>query len=247
MQAPPLIVLYTDFGTEGPYLGQMKAAVYHELPSARIIDLMADAPVHDPRAAAYLLAAMVKEFDPGTVFLGVVDPGVGDPSRRPAIVKADGRWYVGPDNGLFDTVGRRARELQWWDITWRPARLSVSFHGRDLFAPVAARIAAGAAPPGTPCAPSERLRRDWPEDLAEIIYLDRFGNAITGLRGTDVPVAQRLRVAGHEIGHARTFSAVPPGRPFWYVNSIGLVEIAVNRGRADTVVGLAPGDPVRMV
>ena len=247
MNEHPLIALYTDFGAAGPYLGQMKAAIYRELPPARIVDLMADAPVHDPRAAAYLLASLVEQFATGTVFVGVVDPGVGDPGRRPAIVKADGRWFVGPDNGLFNVVARRACDLRWWDVSWQPPHLSASFHGRDLFAPVAARLAGGASPPGTSCSPEERLLGEWPDDLAEVIYIDHFGNAMTGLRATAVAAGGCLRVRGRELRHALTFSAVPPGQAFWYVNSNGLVEIAVNRGRAANLLGLNPGDPVQVV
>lgn len=247
MQQPPLIALYTDFGLTGPYVGQMKAAIYRELPNARIVDLMADAPVHNPRAAAYLLAALAGEFPEGTVFVGVVDPGVGDPARRPAIVKADGRWFVGPDNGLFNLVAQRAGHALWWDIDWQPARLSASFHGRDLFAPVGARLARGDTPPGTPRPPQARLGRGWPDDLEEVVYLDHFGNAMTGVRAAAVGSDRRLQVAGHELGYARTFSAVPPGQGFWYANSIGLVEIAVNGGRADATLGLAQGDAVRIV
>lgn len=247
MNQPPLIALYTDFGAAGPYTGQMKASIYRDLPQAVIIDLMADAPVHNPRAAAYLLAALAQAFPVGTVFVGVVDPGVGNPQRRPAVVKADGRWFVGPDNGLFNVAAMHSRALAWWDITWQPPHLSASFHGRDLFAPVAARIAGGQPPPGEVRDPQDRLLRDWPADLAEIIYLDHFGNAMTGLRAATVSDQRRLRVRDRELCHARTFSAVPVGETFWHVNANGLVEIAVNRGRADAVLGLTPGEPVQIV
>ncbi len=141
-----MIILFTDFGLHGPYTGQMKAVLHREAPGVPIVDLFADAPAGDPKAASYLLAAYDDWFGPGTVFLCVVDPGVG--GARPAlIVEADGRWYVGPGNGLFELVLRRAREARRWDIAWRPERLSASFHGRDLFAPVAAMLARGERPP----------------------------------------------------------------------------------------------------
>jgi len=246
LHEPAMIALFTDFGGAGPYVGQMKAAVYRELPRATIVDLMADAPAHNPYAAAYLLAALSPEFSPGTVFLCVVDPGVGDPARRPAAVSIDGQWFVGPDNGLFNVAAARGRAVQWWDITWRPARLSASFHGRDLFAPVAARLARGAAPPGTACALQERLLPGWPEDLAEIIYIDHFGNAMTGIRAVALSSARYLNIKDHSVAYARTFSAVPAGQAFWYENANGLVEIAVNQGRADRILGLEIGDKVRM-
>ena len=97
----PLILLFTDFGIGGPYVGQVKAVLSARIAEVRMIDLMHDAPAHDPRAAAYLLAALVPESPPGSIFLGVVDPGVGTEARRPVVVQADGRWFVGPGNGIF--------------------------------------------------------------------------------------------------------------------------------------------------
>ncbi len=130
-RAVNMIVLFTDFGLYGPYTGQMKAVLHQMAPGIPIVDLFADAPVGDPKASAYLLAAYAAWFPAGTAFLCVVDPGVG--GTRPSIIlEADGRWYVGPGNGLFELVQRRARETRSWDIHWKPEHLSASFHGRDL-------------------------------------------------------------------------------------------------------------------
>ena len=142
-----MIVLFTDFGLQGPYTGQMKAVLWRMAPGIPAVDLFADAPVGNPKASAYLLAAYAEWFAAGTVFLAVVDPGVGG-TRPPIILEADGRWYVGPGNGLFELVERRATSKRSWDIDWRPERLSASFHGRDLFAPVAAMLARDEPPPG---------------------------------------------------------------------------------------------------
>ncbi len=242
-----MIVLFTDFGLTGPYVGQMEAVLLQAAPDEPVVNLFADVPRCNPKAGAYLLAAYATEFPLDTVFLAVVDPGVGDERRQPCIVRADGRWYVGPDNGLFELVARRARSVCWWNITWRPQRLSSSFHGRDLFAPVAARIARGDEPPGQPVPVAERVKCDWPDDLQEVIYVDHFGNAMTGMRSSTVPSSARLRVAGREIDHARTFSAVPKGEAFWYENANGLVEIAVNQGEAGKILGLTIGTPVEVV
>lgn len=247
MHEPPMIALFTDFGAAGPYTGQLKAAIYREYPEATVVDLLADAPGCNPRAAAYLLAALAAAFPPGTVFLGVVDPGVGNPSRRPAVVASDGQWFVGPDNGLFNTVATRGQAVQWWDIGWRPARLSASFHGRDLFAPVAARLARGEPPPGTAVPVDERIMPAWPDDLAEIVYIDHFGNAMTGMRAVKVDVGCSLLLKGTDIAHARTFSAVPAGEAFWYENANGLVEVAVNQGSAALKLHLAIGDGIKIV
>ena len=214
-------------------------------PAVPVVDLFADAPMRNPKAASYLLAAYAPWFPAGTVFLGVVDPGVG--GERPAVVlEADGRSYVGPGNGLFEIPQRRAGASQVFEIVWRPATLSASFHGRDLFAPVAALIARGEAPPGEKQPASFGRCAEWPDDLAEVIYVDHYGNAMTGLRAAPLPPDARL-VAGHRrIDRARTFSGMPAGTALWYENSTGLAEIAVNMGRADAALGLAIGRPVEV-
>ena len=238
-----MIVLFTDFGLAGPYIGQMKAVLHDHAPQHPVVDLMADAPRFDPKAAAYLLAAYASGFPSGSVFLCVVDPGVGG-ARAALAIEADGRWYVGPDNGLMAIAARRAASARAWRLTWRPERLSASFHGRDLFAPVAVRLALGETPPGEATELAALEGSNWPDDLAEIVYLDSYGNAMTGLRAQDVPPQSRLSVAGHRLPPARTFSDVAPGQAFWYENANGLAEIAVNLGSAVAVLGLAAGQPV---
>lgn len=242
-----MIILFTDFGCAGPYVGQMKSVLHQQAPGCVLIDLFADAPRHNPRAAAYLLAAYLDEFPEESIFLCVVDPGVGDPARGAVVLRVDNRWLVGPDNGLFNIVAMRGRVVEWWDITWRPPRLSASFHGRDVFAPVAARLARGEAPPGVRRELQEDVKCLWPDDLAEIIYIDHFGNAMTGLRASRVPAEARLIVGSQLLQSALTFSAVPPGSAFWYENANGLVEIAVNQGRADRMLGLEIGGAVEVM
>jgi S-adenosylmethionine hydrolase len=241
-----MIALFTDFGLAGPYTGQVMAVLHREAPEAAVIPLFADAPACAPKPSAYLLAAYAAWFPPGTILLAVVDPGVGG-DRRSVVVEADGRRYVGPENGLFEIVLRRATTRRCWEIAWRPPILSASFHGRDLFAPAAARLARGedCASLGREVAPSRRP--EWPDDLAEIVYIDHYGNALTGLRGEAVPAAARLLAGGRAIAAAGTFSAVAEGEPIWYVNSNGLAEIAVNRGRAAERLGLAIGTPIAVI
>ena len=239
--AAPFIVLFTDFGLAGPYTGQMKTVLRREAPASDIIDLFADAPAGDPKRAAYLLAAYAQWFSAGTVFCCVVDPGVGGP-RRALALEADRRWYVGPDNGLFELVLRRAATAQAFEIAWRPEKLSASFHGRDLFAPCAARLAQGERTGLAPAAPTRHPA--WPEDLFEVVYIDHYGNALTGLRAATLATDSILSTETARIAHAATFSAVPAGAAFWYENSNGLAEIAVNLGRADHALGLHIGSPV---
>jgi S-adenosylmethionine hydrolase len=249
MDESRMIVLFTDFGVTGPYVGQMKSVLLQQVPTIPVIDLMHDAPAFDPQAAAYLLASLVSEFPYDSVFLCVVDPGVGS-DRRPLIAKINERWFVGPDNGLFNIVARHALDIskmKWWEITWQPERLSASFHGRDLFAPVAAMLANGEAPPGQPIDISPERLRDWPNDLEKIIYIDHFGNAMTGIRAAHLDNKQIIAAGEQQLYWARTFADVATGQGFWYENSNGLVELAVNQGRADDILRLKIGDAVTLL
>ncbi len=239
-----MIFLFTDFGHEGPYVGEMEAEILRRAPGVPVVRLMVDAPPLRPDLAARLLAALARRFRPGDVCVAVVDPGVGT-EREAVALEADGIWFVGPDNGLFEPILREALDLRTFRIAWRPPRLSASFHGRDLFAPVAARIARGDLSALEPAEPT--TFPEWPDVLAEVVYVDRYGNAWTGLPGEETPRSARVRAGGRELAFAETFGRVPPGAAFWYVNSAGLVEIAVNGGSAAALLGLEPGAPVEVV
>ncbi|MEW6331967.1 MAG: SAM-dependent chlorinase/fluorinase [Pseudomonadota bacterium] len=241
-----MIVLFTDFGLADPYVGQMHAVLARAAPGVTVIDLFHSVPAFNILAGAYLLPAYARDFPPGTVFVGVVDPGVGGP-RRPVMLRADRRWYVGPDNGLFEMVRRRAAEYECRVIHWRPPQLSASFHGRDLFAPVAARLARGEMPESAPGELTILPDASWPDDLPEIIHIDHYGNAISGLRAASLSPAQTVRAGGEVLKYARVFSEVPPGTAFWYENANGLVEIAVNGGSAAARLGLRTGDPLTLI
>ena len=170
----------------------------------------------------------------------MVDPGVG--GRRDAIVvQLAEQHFVGPDNGLLSILWQRARKRRCWRIAWRPTRLSSSFHGRDLFAPVAAALATGRVPRGW-LAPKARPSVLLPAlELARIIYIDHYGNAITGMRFKSSNIT--LRVVRRVLRYARTFEEARA--PFWYENSMGLIEIAAPRGSAAKRLGLRVGSPVR--
>ncbi len=245
-----MIQIFTDFGLDGPYAGQLHSVLARAAPGVPIIELMHDAPAQNPRLAAYLLAALADEMAESCVCLAVVDPGVGG-ARSPIIVSAGGRYFVGPDNGLFEIVQRRAARANVWTIDWRPERLSASFHGRDLFAPVAAMLARGDWPVCSPLA--EDWRDDpgrpgarWPDDLAEVIYIDGFGNVMTGLRAAGLGERATIDVAGKLFSRARTFGDVAESQGFWYENSLGLAEIAVNRGNAARQYDIVAGAPVTL-
>lgn len=234
-----IIVLFTDFGPAGPYTGQMEAVLRHMAPAHPVIDLLSSAPVANPRASSYLLAAFRHSFPEDSIFLTIIDPGVGS-ERRAVVLRADGQYFVGPDNGLLNTVAAHSRQVQWFEIIWRPEPCSMSFHGRDLFAPVAARLACGSA--DHLLKPLSRNDLDaWPEDLPEVIYFDHYGNAMTGLRYHEGLAGKLLTVNGIVLDQAGTFSAVSEHQAFWYGNSSGLVEIAVNRGNARQRLGLDVG------
>jgi S-adenosylmethionine hydrolase len=246
-----MIHIVTDFGLDGPYVGQMHAVLARMAPEIPAIDLMHDAPVHDARRSAYLLAALAAGIEPDSVCVAVIDPGVGG-ERPPVIVSADGRKFVGPGNGLFEIVQRRAASATAWQIDWRPERLSASFHGRDLFAPVAALLARGEWPACTHLAEGwqsdpTRPGAEWPDDLAEAIYIDGFGNVMTGLRADGILEGTIVEMAGQAFSRSRTFSAVAEGEGFWYENSLGLVEVAVNRGNAAQKYAVEPGEPVKLL
>ncbi len=240
-----MIATFTDFGVPGPYLGQMHAVLHREAPGIPVVDIFPNLPAFNIKAAAYLLPAYSQYLPENSVCVCVVDPGVGT-ARRAAVVRSGGRWYIGPDNGLFSILIRRASDAQAFIIDWRPEQLSSSFHGRDLFAPIAARLARGEPPPGEAHEPAGLVTPDWPEDLAEIVYLDHFGNAITGLRASSITTAGTIEIAGKTCEFRRTFGAAEHGIPFWYENANGLVEIALAEGHAVHELGLEVGSVFRV-
>jgi hypothetical protein len=238
------IVLFTDFGSGDLYVGQVKAVLQRLAPGIPVIDLLHEAPAFNVRASAHLLAAMVGGFAEDSVFLTVVDPGVGG-VRNALVVKADGRWYVGPDNGLLSVVGARAVKGDCWRIVWQPESVSDSFHGRDLFAPAAATLAVQGGLPHDWFEHAGTLEVEFGgDDLPEIIYVDHYGNAHTGIRASGIPRDALLDAGGRRLPYARVFSETAEAAAFWYENSQGLVEIAVNRGSAAQLLQLKIGDGV---
>ncbi|MDA8382421.1 MAG: SAM-dependent chlorinase/fluorinase [Betaproteobacteria bacterium] len=241
-----MIVLYTDFGATDIYVGQLKSVLAQLAPNVPVVDLAHDLVPFEVVPAAHLLHGLAARFPAGTVFCCVVDPGVGG-KRGAAVLEADGRWYVGPDNGLLSVVGARAARRRSFRIDWRPAQLSVSFHGRDLFAPMCAWLAAGPFPADKLVPTAELDVELGAADSPTIIYIDHYGNAMTGLRARSIDrgAGWDLEVGGRRIGHAGVFSEVPPGALFWYENSLGLVEVAARQASACERLGLAVGMPVR--
>ena len=207
-----MIQLFTDYGLEGPYLGQVQAVLHTLAPDSPVINLLADAPRHNPKASAYLLASLVSQIPKNTVVFCVVDPGVGTGEDRPLVIKVDGRYFVGPDNGLFDLVCRYANEIDVFQITWKPEKLSSSFHGRDLYAPVCAKIINGEKDYGNVIDWHDRHK--WPDDLHEIIYIDHFGNCMTGVRQNQVTEHDEIEIHGERVKYSTTFGDVKSGTSF---------------------------------
>jgi len=240
-----MILLCTDFGLADPYVGQLKAVLAQAAPEVAVIDLLHQVPDFNAHAGAHLLAALSLAASPGDVLLAVVDPGVGSP-RAALVIEADGRWLVGPDNGLLSVVASRAQRARTWRIDWRPPGLSTTFHGRDLFAPIAAQLGCGHFP-------GDRLSEmAGPEvrfdagDLARVIYLDHYGNAWTGLRGALLGQSDVVIVKGQTLTYRSHFAEACKGEVFWTVNSSGLVEIAANRASAAMLLALAVGERVTL-
>ncbi|MCU7929114.1 MAG: SAM-dependent chlorinase/fluorinase [Candidatus Thiodiazotropha sp. (ex Dulcina madagascariensis)] len=240
-----MIATFTDFGPTGPYQGQMAAVIATQAPKIPQVTLMADAPMFDPQSAGLLLSCLCNNLPPHTLVLAVVDPGVGG-NRRPIMIKNERNLFVGPDNGLFIPIVRRSDDCEIETIAWRPHRLSETFHGRDLFAPVAAKLATGKEVEGSPLKLQEMAGYDSPLDDKRIIYIDNYGNAITGINAEAIRNDKVFFVNDTAVHYARTFSEVSAGQAFWHRNSMGLVEFAVNRGSVARLLNLDLGMPVEL-
>jgi S-adenosyl-L-methionine hydrolase (adenosine-forming) len=251
---PPVVTFLSDFGLADTYVAEMKGRVLSLCPGAVLVDLTHDVPPFDIEAGACLLARAVTVFPEGSIHLAVVDPGVGS-DRRGLVIEGPRAWFIGPDNGLFTPVleGARVFELDPARITTAPA--APTFHGRDLFAPAAARLAAGAeaAAIGTPVTDPVRLDAGDARGAStgRIVHVDRFGNCITSLaaaRLADQAAGGVVLVAlGHRIAlFVRTYAEAPAGRAVALPGSGGRIEIAVREGSAAALLGLSRGDEVHL-
>ena len=245
-----IIALLTDFSTADSYVAEMKGVLLSALPDATLVDITHTIPPGDVRSAAHVLGRVWRRFPPGTVFLAVVDPGVGT-TRAALAMTADGRCFVGPDNGLFTPVLPGAAEIIELPT---PADASPTFHGRDLFAPAAAALAAGRAPAslGTPFSGTP-MRFEYTEPhyegktvVGQVVYVDRFGSLVTNLTPELVPPYARIEIEDVDAGPLRrTFGDVATGGLVCYVGSGGEVEIAVRDGSAARRLGIGVGGRVR--
>ena len=209
-------------------------------PNAVLVDISHEVPAFDVTAGAFILFAGTRHFPPGSVHLVVVDPGVGTDRRRLAL-QAGGRYYVGPDNGLFGIVIEEYG-LQAAVELGVPAGASPTFEGRDVFAPAAASLAAGARLDalGSTAAGPQAL----PDSSPRVLWTDGFGNLVTNLK----PPARAMRVHNHYVtAVATTYAEARPNEPFVYVGGMGYLEVGVREGRADRMLGARPGLPIELL
>lgn len=243
MTRPRPIVLFTDFGPLGPYVGHLHLALRKRVLDAPIIDLQHDAPAFRPDLAAPLLAAQFAWTPPDAVILSIVDPGVGT-DRSGLVLSLGGRTLVGPDNGLFGPLFKRAFRVE--QILWQPEQCSQTFHGRDWFAPVAAALSAGEPLMAQVCDPRGCRGYGAPDNLARVIYCDVYGNLMTGVAADTLSDKGCVKLAGQTLPFLRTFAEAPVGQAFVFANAFGLLEIAVNCGSAAELLGLAIGDAITL-
>lgn len=245
MKQPSAVGLFTDFGGQDHYLGQIYSALHARINGVPVYNLMNSAPQYNPKASAYLLAAILRDVSRNTVVMAVVDPGVGS-ERQALIIETERHILIGPDNGLL-TIASRSFNSEISVIDWRPDYLSSSFHGRDLFAPIVAMIINGEPVPSHQFNRDEMIGSDWADNLYEVVHVDKYGNLITGIQAETVSSDSRLMVAGKSVENGTTFSSVSAGKLFWYENSSGLVEIACNQGSANKHLKTRVGSEISVV
>jgi len=253
-----LITLITDFGHKDPFVGIMKGVIFGINPSATIIDLSHGISPQDVLAGALVLRHAVPFFPGGTIHVAVVDPGVGS-GRRPLLIESEGSFFVGPDNGILSLALEGKKISRMIDLSNKLYHLnpaSTTFHGRDVFAPVAAYLSLGIPPEDFGTTVHDFAHLPWPEVtktgdalVGKVIYIDAFGNLITNVRDRDVsalhPEKPMISVAGVTVeGLASHYSSGQEGGYTALINSWGLLEISSFKGNAQLLCGAKVGDEV---
>ncbi|MDD5560405.1 SAM-dependent chlorinase/fluorinase [Candidatus Methylomirabilis sp.] len=257
-----IVTLLTDFGLSDPFVGMMKGVILGINPHAVLVDLCHGSKAYEPSEAAFALITAYRFFPQGTIHVAVIDPGVGGP-RRPLLVTCDGHLFIGPDNGLLAPLAEKAESSGVRAITATRYFLhpvSVTFHGRDIFAPVAAHLSLGVEPAelGEPIDDYVRLTlpRAAPFGTSgikgEILHIDRFGNLVTNvtrvdlkhLAAGDLPAEFLVHVAGLEVPIVAYYGQVAPGVPGAVIGSADCLEIFVNQGDASRLLGVGRGAEV---
>jgi S-adenosyl-L-methionine hydrolase (adenosine-forming) len=253
--ARPILTLTTDFGASDHYVGTMKGVILGICPPAQIVDICHDVTPFEVTEGAYSIAQSYRYFPQKTVHVVVVDPGVGT-KRRPILVEAAGQYFIGPDNGVLSMVyaqeKHRVRLIANDRYFHKP--VSATFHGRDIFAPVAAHVAAGVAPSRMGKLIQDYLRPDFAKPqrniegawTGRVLKIDRFGNIVTNFHSSDFPDAPlTLTIGRHKIATlAQTYAEAPPGKPFLIVGSSGYLEVSIDQGSAAQKLGCRLGQTI---
>ena len=255
-----VITLTTDFGLADHFVGTMKGVILSIHPAARIVDLSHQVGAYGIAEAGFIVAQAYRYFPPKTVHVVVVDPGVGT-ARRPILVETAGQFFIGPDNGVFSMIyeseKHRVRAITAEKYFLKP--VSQTFHGRDIFAPVAAHLAKGVPPARMgrriddylrPISgkPLHTARRGW---SGQVLKIDRFGNLITSFHIAEFPQLEErpfeMQVGFHKIRRvARSYAEGEPGEPFLIVGSSGYFEVSANQASAAKLLGCGLGAPVEL-
>ena len=254
-----IVTLITDFGAKGEYSGAMKGAILGVNPCCQIIDITHEIEPQNIRQASWVLEASYSYYPPGTIHVVVVDPGVGT-ARRAIVLRKEGYIFVGPDNGVFTRVLGKGGRISAYEITRRRfflTPLSDTFHGRDIFAPVAGHLSMGLEPRLLGLKARELAAVEWPVPCLSrgtltgvILWADSFGNLITNVSRKEhgLELERRrvlIRGRGWHIDQIhRTYGESRPGQPLALFGSGGFLELSVNRGNALKTLGLNPGDPL---
>jgi S-adenosylmethionine hydrolase len=253
----PIVTLLTDFGTKDNFVGSMKGVVLGICPNAQLVDLTHEVPPQDITTGAFLLKTSMAYFPKGTVHLAVVDPGVGS-ARKAIAVKSRGQYFVGPDNGLFAAALRDwgfEAAVELTEKKYHLPKRSQTFHGRDLFSPVAAHLAKGVLfsklgksldqlVPGT--LPLPRPIKEGFE--GEVLWIDHFGNLVTNFGNRTLSVSFRLKIGKKIIAKVgQHYAQVKKGELVVLGGSSGYLEVSVNQGRADALLKAKIGDKVSVI
>ncbi|HEY5450187.1 MAG TPA: SAM-dependent chlorinase/fluorinase [Polyangia bacterium] len=253
----PIVTFTTDFGAGDGYAGAMKGVVLSLAPAAQLVDITHGVPPMDVAAGAVALAQAASLFPPGTIHVAVVDPGVGG-ERADILIESGGSLFIGPDNGVLSLAARPPRRIyRIQSSMFRRDPVSPTFHGRDVFAPTAGRLAAGQ--PASAAGPAldalveldaPLVRRVGDRVEGTVTHVDGFGNLLTSLAAELVPAGAQIEVAGREgTFHpmmGKTFTDVAPGALVAYIGSSGLLEIGLRDGSAASMTGAGRGSPVRL-
>ncbi len=259
--AAPIITLLTDFGFTDNYVGVMKGVLLSLCPEARLVDLSHGIPPQDVAAGAFLLERSMGWFPPRTIHLAVVDPGVGT-QRRGLVVQAAGQMFVAPDNGLLThvlAVHANAEVYAIENVALLPAHRSCTFHGRDVFAPIAGQLAAGLPPVSVGRHAPGPVQLQLPAPVRQdrtltgcVVYVDHFGNLVSNLPGDQLAALgppERLWVSVGErtVGSVRlNYAAVDVGEPLAIVGGFDRLEVSVRNGNAAAMLGIGLASEVRV-